>query len=69
MIEINNLTKTFGSFKAVDGLSLRVEPGEIFGFLGPNGAGKTTTVKILSGIMRPTSGSVSVAGFDLATDP
>ena len=69
MIEINNLTKTFGSFKAVDGLSLRVEPGEIFGFLGPNGAGKTTTVKILSGIMRPTSGSVSVAGFDLATNP
>ncbi|HCC49227.1 MAG TPA: hypothetical protein DEQ38_14085 [Elusimicrobia bacterium] len=69
MIEINNLTKTFGSFKAVDGLSLRVEPGEIFGFLGPNGAGKTTTVKILSGIMRPTSGSVSVAGFDVAARP
>ncbi len=69
MIEINNLTKVFGSFKAVDGLNLRVEPGEIFGFLGPNGAGKTTTVKILSGIMRPTSGSVRVAGFDLAADP
>jgi len=69
MIEIDNLTKTFGSFKAVDGLSLRVEPGEIFGFLGPNGAGKTTTVKILSGIMRPTSGRVCVAGLDLATDP
>ncbi len=69
MIEINNLTKTFGTFKAVDGLTLSVKPGEIFGFLGPNGAGKTTTVKILSGIMRPTSGSVSVAGFDVATDP
>jgi len=69
MIEIKNLTKTFGSFTAVDKLDLRVEPGEIFGFLGPNGAGKTTTVKILSGIMRPTSGSVSVAGFDLASDP
>ncbi len=69
MIEIKNLTKNFGSFRAVDGLNLRVEPGEIFGFLGPNGAGKTTTVKILSGIMRPTSGSVSVAGFDLAVDP
>ena len=69
MIEINNLTKTFGSFKAVDGLNLRVEPGEIFGFLGPNGAGKTTTVKILSGIMRPTSGRVSVAGHDLALEP
>ncbi|OGR61832.1 MAG: hypothetical protein A2X31_01465 [Elusimicrobia bacterium GWB2_63_22] len=69
MIEINNLTKTFGTFKAVDGLTLSVKPGEIFGFLGPNGAGKTTTVKILSGIMRPTSGSVSVAGFDVARDP
>ncbi|MBI4352120.1 MAG: ABC transporter ATP-binding protein [Elusimicrobia bacterium] len=69
MIEINDLTKTFGSFKALDGLSLRVEPGEIFGFLGPNGAGKTTTVKILSGIMRPTSGSVSVAGHDVALEP
>jgi len=69
MIEINNLTKTFGTFKAVDGLTLRVKPGEIFGFLGPNGAGKTTTVKILSGIMRPTSGSVSVAGFDVDKEP
>jgi len=69
MIEIHNLTKTFGSFKAVDGLNLKVEPGEIFGFLGPNGAGKTTTVKILSGIMRPTSGRVSVAGYDVALDP
>ncbi|OGR74905.1 MAG: ABC transporter [Elusimicrobia bacterium GWC2_64_44] len=69
MIEINNLTKTFGSFKAVDGLSLKVAPGEIFGFLGPNGAGKTTTVKILSGIMRPTSGTASVAGFDVAKEP
>lgn len=69
MIEIHNLTKTFGSFKAVDGLNLRVEPGEIFGFLGPNGAGKTTTVKILSGIMRPTSGRVIVAGHDVALEP
>lgn len=69
MIEINELTKTFGSVKAVDRLTLRVEPGEIFGFLGPNGAGKTTTVKILSGIMRPTSGSVAVAGLDVAAEP
>ena len=69
MIEINELTKTFGSVRAVDRLTLRVEPGEIFGFLGPNGAGKTTTVKILSGIMRPTSGSVSVAGLDVAAEP
>ncbi len=69
MIEIKNLTKSFGTFKAVDNLSLSVAPGEIFGFLGPNGAGKTTTVKILSGIMRPTSGSVSVAGYDVAASP
>ncbi|HAU89952.1 MAG TPA: hypothetical protein DCW72_06920 [Elusimicrobia bacterium] len=69
MIEIKHLTKSFGTFKAVDDLSLSVAPGEIFGFLGPNGAGKTTTVKILSGIMRPTSGSVSVAGFDVAASP
>ena len=69
MIEIHNLTKTFGSFRAVDGLNLRVEPGEIFGFLGPNGAGKTTTVKILSGIMRPTAGRVLVAGHDVALEP
>ena len=69
MIEIHNLTKTFGSFKAVDGLNLKVEPGEIFGFLGPNGAGKTTTVKILSGIMRPTAGRVLVAGHDVALEP
>lgn len=69
MIEIDDLTKTFGSFRAVDGLTLRVAPGEIFGFIGPNGAGKTTTVKILSGIMRPTSGRVSVAGLDVARDP
>jgi len=69
MIEIKNLTKSFGTFKAVDNLSLSVAPGEIFGFLGPNGAGKTTTVKILSGIMRPTEGRVSVAGFDVAAHP
>ena len=69
MIEIHNLTKTFGSFKAVDGLNLKVEPGEIFGFLGPNGAGKTTTVKILSGIMRPTAGRVLVAGYDVEKEP
>ena len=69
MIEISDLTKTFGSFKAVDGLNLSVGAGEIFGFLGPNGAGKTTTIKILSGIMRPTSGSVRIAGHDVALEP
>lgn len=65
MIKIENLTKRFDKLIAIDGLDLEVRPGEIFGFLGPNGAGKTTTVKILSGILRPTSGRVAVAGFDV----
>ncbi|HOW90276.1 MAG TPA: ABC transporter ATP-binding protein [Elusimicrobiales bacterium] len=69
MIQIDNLSKAFGHFKAVDGLSLDVGPGEIFGFLGPNGAGKTTTVKILSGIMKPTSGRVLLGGHDMAVSP
>ncbi|HAH32390.1 MAG TPA: hypothetical protein DCL44_08770 [Elusimicrobia bacterium] len=69
MIKIQNLVKTFGVCKAVDDLSLDVAAGEIFGFLGPNGAGKTTTVKILSGIMAPTSGRVLVAGFDVTREP
>ena len=69
MIRIENLTKNFGDFKAVDGLDLHVRQGEIFGFLGPNGAGKTTTVKILSGIMRPSSGRVLIAGYDVDRQP
>jgi ABC-2 type transport system ATP-binding protein len=69
VIKIENLTKTFGAYKAVDALDLEVLPGEIFGFLGPNGAGKTTTVKILSGIMKPTSGRVLVGGFDVVKNP
>ena len=68
MIKIENLTKNFGSCKAVDALNLEIAPGEIFGFLGPNGAGKTTTVKILSGIMKPTSGRVLVGGHDVVKD-
>ena len=63
MIEISNLTKRFGDLAAVDGLSLKVEPGEIFGLLGPNGAGKTTTVKILLGLTAPTSGTARIAGL------
>ena len=69
MIRIENLTKNFGDCKAVDALDLNIAPGEIFGFLGPNGAGKTTTVKILSGIMKPTSGRVLVGGFDIVKEP
>ncbi|MBI3880449.1 MAG: ABC transporter ATP-binding protein [Verrucomicrobia bacterium] len=69
MIEIQNLVKKFGDLTAVNGLSLRVEPGEFFAVLGPNAAGKTTTIKILTGLMKPTSGTASVAGFDLQTHP
>jgi ABC-2 type transport system ATP-binding protein len=69
MIELSNVTKKFGTFTAVDDLSLTVQPGEFFGFLGPNGAGKTTTIKMITGLFSPTSGTVRVNGFDLATHP
>lgn len=64
-IEIHNLTKKFGGFTAVDDISFDVRKGEIFGFLGANGAGKTTAMRILCGLSRPTSGSGTVAGFDI----
>ena len=66
-VEIVHLVKRFGNFTAVDDLSLRVEPGEIFGLLGPNGSGKTTTVNMVSGLSSPTSGEVRVMGYDLRT--
>jgi ABC-2 type transport system ATP-binding protein len=66
-VQIENLTKRFGDFVAVDRVSLDVAPGEIFGFLGPNGAGKSTTIRILCGLLTPTSGRATVAGFDVAT--
>ena len=69
MIETKGLTRTFGQTVAVQDLDLRVEPGEIVGFLGPNGAGKSTTVKILTCMIKPTSGSARVAGFDVEQDP
>jgi ABC-2 type transport system ATP-binding protein len=69
MIEILNLTKRYGSFTAVDGISFRAVPGQIFGFLGPNGAGKTTTIRIVSGLSLPTSGTVLVNGIDVAKEP
>ncbi|MBI2796931.1 MAG: ABC transporter ATP-binding protein [Gemmatimonadetes bacterium] len=69
MIEIRGLTKRYGSFTAVDGIDLLVPSGEVFGFLGPNGAGKTTTMRMIAGILRPTGGSVRVAGIDLLADP
>ncbi|MGE4539833.1 MAG: ABC transporter ATP-binding protein [Bacteroidales bacterium] len=65
VIEIENLVKKFGNFVANDSLTFSVFPGEIFGFLGANGAGKTTTIKILCGLSAPTSGKVSVAGYDV----
>jgi ABC-2 type transport system ATP-binding protein len=69
VVEIEGLVKRFGDLTAVDGISLDVEAGEIFGFLGPNGAGKSTTIKILSTLLAPTSGRAKIAGFDVAKEP
>lgn len=69
MIQLRELTKKFGDVTAVDRLSLEVKRGEFFGFLGPNGAGKTTTIKMMTGLFAPTSGSISVNGFDIQRQP
>ena len=69
MIKTEQLTKKFGNFVAVDNVNLDLHPGEIFGFLGPNGAGKTTTIRMLIGLLKPTSGRVTIAGFDLEKNP
>ena len=68
-IEVNNLTKIFGSFTAVNGISFKVKSGEIFGFLGANGAGKTTAIKMMCGILEPSSGDAIVGGYSIANDP
>jgi ABC-2 type transport system ATP-binding protein len=68
-VEIVDLVKTFGKFVAVDHVSLTVAKGEIFGFLGPNGAGKSTTIRILCGLLAPTSGRTLVGGIDVSKDP
>jgi ABC-2 type transport system ATP-binding protein len=69
VILVESLVKAFGSFRAVDGVSLDVKPGEIHGFLGPNGAGKTTTIRMIAGLLKPSSGRVSIDGHDLAKEP
>ena len=68
MIEVENLTKTYSGFRAVQGISFHVSKGEIVGFLGPNGAGKSTTMKVLAGYLPPTDGNIRIAGFDVVTD-
>ena len=68
-VVIENLAKRFGSFVAVDRINLAIRKGEVFGFLGPNGAGKSTTIRMLCGLLRPTEGRATVAGFDVARKP
>src|SRR5205807_8078482 len=65
VVSVENLTKRYGNFTAVDSISFDVQPGEVFGFLGPNGAGKTTTISVLCTLLRLTSGRAEVAGFDV----
>jgi ABC-2 type transport system ATP-binding protein len=67
-LELQGVSKRFGEFLALQGVDLRVERGQVFGFLGPNGAGKTTTLRLVTGLMRPTSGSIHVCGHDVVRD-
>ena len=69
MIEIQNCTKKYGELVAVNNLSLKVSGSEIFGFLGPNGAGKSTAIKMLTGLLKPDSGIIKIAGYDIENDP
>jgi ABC-2 type transport system ATP-binding protein len=69
MIVTKGLRKDFGAFAAVQGLDLTVMPGQVYGFLGPNGAGKTTTIKMLTGLLKPSAGSIQLCGIDLAAEP
>src|SRR5258708_32858803 len=69
MIKIENLVKTFGAKRAVDGVSFGVERGEVLGFLGPNGAGKSTTMRMITGFMPASAGRVTVGGYDVAPSP
>src|SRR2546429_8023878 len=69
MIEVSHLVKSYRELKAVQDVTFKVEKGEILGFLGPNGAGKTTTMRMITGVLPPTSGTVKVAGFDVFEQP
>src|SRR3954452_7342998 len=69
MIKVDNLTKTFGPKMAVNRVSFSVERGEVLGFLGPNGAGKSTTMRMITGFIPPTEGTISVGGFDIVENP
>ena len=69
MIELKDLTKKYGDFQAVNHLNLSVKKGEVFGFIGPNGAGKTTTIKMMGGILAPTTGTVTIAGINMQKEP
>ena len=68
MIVVEDITKYYNDFPAVTGITFSVEQGEILGFLGPNGAGKSTTMKMLTGFMPPTSGSIEIAGYDIVEE-
>lgn len=69
MIKLTGLSKSYGNFQAVKNISLEVEKGSIFGFLGTNGAGKTTTIKMMTGVLRPSSGTAEIAGYDIIKQP
>ena len=69
MIEVKNLVKQYGEFRAVNDISFTIEEGKIYGFLGPNGAGKSTTMNMITGYLSPTSGTVRVNGYDIADEP
>jgi ABC-2 type transport system ATP-binding protein len=68
-VQVVELTKKFGDFTAVDGVTFNIRRGEIFGFLGPNGAGKTTTIRMLLCLLRPTSGRATVLGYEIVRQP
>ena len=69
MIQVENITKKYGSFTAVENISFEIEEGEIVGFLGPNGAGKSTTMNMITGFIEPTSGRIIVDGYDISKKP